>query len=208
MLRHTVLYIHCTAPVLLVVLQDVYGFKMDPIAEELRTAGRAHAAVLPVDPAHITTSTVTAKVLDLCTMVPEDQDFTSEFVLTGRTDADGSSGSSSSGPAQVASLVLWFDTDFSAARCPERPVKLTTSPFAPTTHWAQTVLPLPEAVLLASPGCSSAAPNTATEISGRISMARNRDKHRSLDIALTYRAVLGDGRVVEHAAVYAMSVLG
>lgn len=145
---------------------------------------------------------VPAQVLDMCTMRPEDQDFTTEFVLTGCD--------SSSGCDEVAAIVLWFDTAFSKERCPETAVLLSTSPHAPLTHWAQTVLALRTPVKLARPGAAgaAAAADSAREIRGRISMARNRDKHRSLDIALTYKAELGDGRVVEEAGVYAMSVLG
>ena len=36
-------------------------------------------------------------------------------------------------------VVVWFDTEFSARFCAERPVVLSTSPHAPTTHWAQTL---------------------------------------------------------------------
>ena len=36
-------------------------------------------------------------------------------------------------------MVVWFDTEFSARFCAERPVVLSTSPHAPATHWAQTL---------------------------------------------------------------------
>lgn len=36
-------------------------------------------------------------------------------------------------------VVVWFDTEFSARFCMERPVVLSTSPHAPATHWAQTL---------------------------------------------------------------------
>ena len=36
-------------------------------------------------------------------------------------------------------VVVWFDTEFSARFCTERPVVLSTSPHAPATHWAQTL---------------------------------------------------------------------
>jgi len=47
----------------------------------------------------------------------------------------------------------------------------------------------------------------AGEIRGRLSMARNAAKHRSLDISMEYSAVLEDGTRVAHASVYPMSVL-
>ena len=39
-------------------------------------------------------------------------------------------------------MVIWFDVEFSKRFCSQQPVTLSTSPFAPSTHWAQTVLPL------------------------------------------------------------------
>jgi protein arginine N-methyltransferase 3 len=52
---------------------------------------------------------------------------------------------------EAAALVLWFDTEFSARFCAERPVALSTSPAGPQTHWAQTVLTLRAPVLLQVP---------------------------------------------------------
>lgn len=122
-------------------------------------------------------------------MKSEDQDFTTDFVLTPRSSEQP--GASDAGvrevcglcvfsfasflrfvgfvrcftsakirtvlkahtnKTQVHAIVLWFDTAFSTARCPETEVLLSTSPFAPTTHWAQTVLPLEQPVVLRCPG--------------------------------------------------------
>lgn len=49
---------------------------------------------------------------------------------------------SCSGPQECHAFVLWFDTDFSPRFCKEHPVKLSTSPYTPQTHWCQTVLVL------------------------------------------------------------------
>lgn len=49
---------------------------------------------------------------------------------------------SCSGPQECHAFVLWFDTDFSLRFCKEHPVKLSTSPYTPQTHWCQTVLVL------------------------------------------------------------------
>ena len=46
----------------------------------------------------------------------------------------------------------------------------------------------------------------AREIRGRISMARNAAKHRSLDISLEYKAELANSMAVQGTTVYAMSV--
>lgn len=39
-------------------------------------------------------------------------------------------------------FVVWFDVEFSNRFCKRNAVKLSTSPFAKQTHWAQTLLPL------------------------------------------------------------------
>ena len=168
-------------------------------------------------------------------MKAEDQDFSAEFTLTAASPApvpasDSTSAASTSAPTscECHAIVLWFDTDFSARHCAEAPVRLSTSPREPATHWAQTVLVLQEPVTLsclagseaaagtigATDGSSAPAPPsqlpkaTAPCLSGRVSMVRNRFKHRFLDISLEYRAQLSDGRVVQHTTMYTMSVSG
>lgn len=64
-------------------------------------------------------------------MKPSELDFSSEFKLT----AGG-------GPVTAHALVLWFDVRFSKRFCVDKEVELSTSPYAPRTHWAQTVLAL------------------------------------------------------------------
>jgi hypothetical protein len=144
-------------------------------------------------------------------MQSKDQDFTAEFMLTLKdtsTTTSSSRGAGLQGTQEVAAVVLWFDTLFSKERCPDMPVTLSTSPHAPITHWAQTVLPLRTPVLLGSqPGQATSRPY-ATEIKGRLSMARNKAKHRSLDIALTYQAHLSDGTSISDTKVFPMSVVG
>ncbi len=137
------------------------------------------------------------QVFDLCTMKAEDQDFTSSFELAPASPAaDGAGGAALQGATEVAALALWFDTDFSAHRCREAPVKLSTSPLAPQTHWVQTLLPLREPVAL--------APGQA--LTGRLSMCRNLRKHRSLDISVEYTVRGGGAAAVSHACMYSMSV--
>ena len=72
--------------------------------------------------------------LDLTTCTAADTDFTREFRLLA-------SAAGQAGPA-VHAVVLWFDTHFSERFCAQLPVTLSTSPHAPPTHWAQTVLML------------------------------------------------------------------
>ncbi|KAG2501748.1 hypothetical protein HYH03_000248 [Edaphochlamys debaryana] len=188
--------------------KDVYGFDMTPVAQAIAEAGRGQAVVLEVKQEHIRTSTACVKELDMCTMKPEDQDFTANFRLEA-LPASGAAGEASpqaggGGSPEVGCITLWFDTAFSSRHCADHPVLLTTSPFAPTTHWVQTLLTLRTPVPLAS----AAEPGRpgATAITGRLSMVRAKHAHRSLDIGLTYRAELSDGRVIEEAQLYHMSV--
>jgi hypothetical protein len=153
--------------------QDVYGFSMAPIADELAAAAAREGEVLvrPVPAAALVTPPVMLRSLDLACMAPGEQDFTASFTLT----AEGSS-------AEVAALVLWFDVQFSERFCPEAPGTLSTAPDAPGTHWAQAVLPLPAPV----------ATKADSPLRCRISMARSRARHRALDISLEW-AGQGDG---------------
>jgi hypothetical protein len=198
---------------LLLLLQDVYGFSMQPIADELAAAAAREAQVVvrPVDPACLTTPPLQVHTMDLATMTPAQQDFTANFTLSatsafltnsssGSAEASGetatgdhsSSSASEEKGVEVAALVLWFDVEFSARFCKEHPVTLSTSPHAPVTHWAQALLPLASPVTL-SPGQG---------LSCRLSMARSRARHRSLDISLEYSAP-GGAKV---ARIYSMEV--
>ncbi len=74
--------------------------------------------------------------LDLTTCTAADTAFTREFRVLASATASGKPA-----PA-VHAIVLWFDTHFSERFCAQHPVTLSTSPHAPPTHWAQTVLML------------------------------------------------------------------
>ncbi|KXZ55523.1 hypothetical protein GPECTOR_2g1072 [Gonium pectorale] len=201
--------------------RDVYGFNMTPVAEAIAEAGRGQAVVLDVKKEHLITSTACVRDLDLCTMRPEDQDFTADFRLEALPAAEAGEGQegqaaaaavpgTAGGEQEVGAIALWFDTAFSSRHCAEHPVLLSTSPLSPPTHWAQTLLTLRRPVRLAPAGGGAAGaaggPPTASVISGRLSVVRSRAKHRSLDIGLQYRAEMSDGSVVEEAQLYHMSV--
>ena len=146
-------------------------------------------------------------------MKAEDQDFSAEFSLS----------SSATEPTECHAIVLWFDTDFSARHCMEAPTRLSTSPRQTPTHWAQTVLVLKEPVVLLPPqACLKTGSSAdqlpedsrvtlswgaaAASLTGRLSMARNKGKHRMLDISLEYSAQLNNGRTVKHTTIYTMGV--
>jgi hypothetical protein len=95
-----------------------------------------------------------------------------------------------------------------AAPRADHPVKLSTSPLAPPTHWSQSVLTLPEPVTLLAAGAEAAAGDKAAhEIKARISMSRGK-QHRLLDIVLEYSAACTDGSSVQHVVLYSMAVEG
>ena len=113
------------------------------------------------------------------------------------------------GPQECHALVLWFDTLFSERFCKEHPVELSTSPNAPLTHWVQTVLLLKQPVLMAPAATAAGAPGLAVALTGQVSMARSKQTHRSLDIALRYTPQYADGSVgEEQVMLYGMGVQG
>lgn len=179
---------------------DVYGFDMAPVAESIRSASLRKALVLDVPAGALVTAAQTVHSMDLCTMAPNDQDFSADFSL----DASPSLTS----PAACHAVVLWFDVHFSERFCTAQPVVLSTAPAAPLTHWAQTVLLLKAPVLLCPSAVAAAAGSlpSAPALTGRVSMSRSRVKHRSLDISLEYQAALSDGSVVKETMLYSMSV--
>eukprot|EP00192_Tetraselmis_astigmatica_P003868 CAMPEP_0117670264 /NCGR_PEP_ID=MMETSP0804-20121206/12640_1 /TAXON_ID=1074897 /ORGANISM="Tetraselmis astigmatica, Strain CCMP880" /LENGTH=572 /DNA_ID=CAMNT_0005478511 /DNA_START=129 /DNA_END=1844 /DNA_ORIENTATION=+ len=152
---------------------DVYGFNMAPIAEEAHAGALKGALVRVVPPSAMLSQPACVKEWDLLTASAQDLDFTNEFRLP--LDANPTQG--------CASLVLWFDTAFSARVCPEQPVLLTTSPHTTPTHWAQTVLPLKAP--LPTKG--------AVAVAGRVSFAARKGACRSLDIAVECWAEMADG---------------
>ena len=168
--------------------ESVYGFKMAPVADELRRGAAGKVLVREVSARHLVTAAARAHAMDLATMAPADQDFTSEFSLAAlpagaAASGGGGGGGGGGGSARAVScLVLWFDVEFSARFCPEHPVTLSTAPSAEMTHWMQAVLPLKAPVEL-PPGGALAC---------RLSMARSKARHRALDVSLEYGVVAAD----------------
>lgn len=135
---------------------------------------------------------------DLATMTQDDMDFTSTIELHLRPSHTGDHIDWCHG------LVLWFDTGFTARFCKENPTSLSTSPFGPKTHWAQTMLTFREPIAMCGengrPVISSVSlseeigtekcPVTMVRI--RVSIARA--SHRSIDISLEATAVGFDGK--------------
>jgi protein arginine N-methyltransferase 3 len=193
---------------------------MAPVAQQLRQAAAAGKPLVREVPAKcLVTQPVTIHTLDIATMKPEDQDFSVEFTLDVREAETGASeqeegtsgddhattaGTGAAAGAEVAALVLWFDVEFSKRFCRDHPVVLSTSPEAPTTHWVQTVLPLRQVEVLGGAG------GKGVGLKCRLSMARSKRQHRTLDMSLEYQKVDGEGNGVGSScvAVYVMDVTG
>lgn len=138
--------------------------------------------------------------MDLATMTADQQDFTVTFQLTAAAAA-GDSSSSDSSSVTVSAIILWFDVEFSERFCKDHPVTLSTAPSAEVTHWAHAVLPLQAPIKLATSAAAAAGGGSVlpSSVGCRLSMARSRSKHRSLDISL---------EVGSQARVYSMEVTG
>lgn len=175
--------------------RQVYGFNMDAVADDIRRASQGRVLVREVAADMVVTSCAQLHSMDLATMLPSDQDFSAPFELHALPGSGG-------GSVEVCALVVWFTTEFSARFCSEAPVVLSTAPDSLPTHWAQAVLALRTPVQLSLQG----APDVAGVLTGRLSMARSRVKHRCLDVSLEYSAMLGDGRRVQEVQAYSMGV--
>jgi protein arginine N-methyltransferase 3 len=142
--------------------------------------------------------------MNLATMTADQQDFTATFQLTAAAAAAAAGGSSSSDGSSVtiSAVILWFDVEFSERFCKDHPVTLSTSPTAEVTHWAHAVLPLQTPIKFATSAAAAAVGGSSvlpSSVECRLSMARSRSKHRSLDISL---------EVGSQARVYTMEVTG
>ena len=212
---------------------DVYGFEMPEVQDRLREDACKAAMVTPMKGAHACTDAATVKRLDLCSIAVDDLEFTSAWVdLAARSDGvrgdeDDASVKAGAGegatgltqrsvvieddavdsPVMVHGVALWFDTEFGARFCAECAPTLSTSPHERQTHWAQTMLHLPEPIALIPPGSEEAASgaetsgkvgtrgNPAAKIKCRVGMAKcaESERARALDISLECVPVSAEG---------------
>ncbi|KAL9239910.1 hypothetical protein vseg_014182 [Gypsophila vaccaria] len=174
--------------------ENVYGFNMSSVGNELVKDAAQFPIVDVVDSNDIVTETAVLKNFDLATMTAEMMDFTSSIELQLK------SGNTTTKPTWCYGVVLWFDTGFTSRFCKEMPANLSTSPYIPKTHWSQTILTFKEPVLLssiASNAQSSALVGTdscpASKIQLRISIVRA-PEHRAIDISVETCGITHDGR--------------
>ncbi|CAN1813564.1 Probable protein arginine N-methyltransferase 3 [Linum perenne] len=166
--------------------EDVYGFNMSCVGNELVRDAARIPLVDVVQESDLVTRASVLQQFDLATMKPNDVDFTAAVELEPKE---------SSKPTSCYGIVLWFDTGFTSRFCKEAPALLSTSPYTPKTHWCQTLLTLREPVSIAPAGHStdSLAAVPATRLELRISIARGTE-HRSIDISLEAAGIGPDGR--------------
>ncbi|XP_024521105.1 probable protein arginine N-methyltransferase 3 [Selaginella moellendorffii] len=166
--------------------EDVYGFNMKRIGNEVLEHAANAPVVDVVNKEDIVTDSFSIQKFDILTMKPDDVDFHAHFELKPRTAS----------PVWCYGVVLWFDVGFTERCCKVSPVTMTTSPFSPSTHWSQTILTFRNPILLsrdasAGPGEPGTKENPAALLKGRISIARS-FKHRSIDISLETAAVAAE----------------
>ncbi|KNA14359.1 hypothetical protein SOVF_107540 [Spinacia oleracea] len=180
--------------------ENVYGIDMSSVGKELAKDAAEHPIVDFVDNNDIVTETASLKNFNLATMKIEDMDFTSSIVLQPKSTSVAESGDKKHGLTWCHGVVLWFDNGFTSRFCKEMSANLSTSPYTPKTHWAQTIFTFREPILLSSGRLdvkSSAVVGTdscpASKIEVRISIARA-PQHRAIDISMETSAVSHDCR--------------
>lgn len=99
--------------------------------------------------------------LDLVHMKKEDVNFSGIYNLKIKANS------------KVSALISWFDCHFENLK---NPVTLSTSPYAPYTHWKNTIFYLdqPQSV------------RVGEKMSGSIAVRQNKENHRELDLKLSY----------------------
>ncbi|KAL3139655.1 hypothetical protein ABBQ38_003972 [Trebouxia sp. C0009 RCD-2024] len=163
---------------------SVYGFDYSLVQQELREDAHQTALLKDVSSQDMLSTSCQLRQLDIAHMTASDASFSTDFVLEPSPE-------SCSGPQECHAFVLWFDTDFSSRFCKEHPVKLSTSPYTPQTHWCQTVLVLRKPILFGASKDESGT-KVATAIEGRFSMARS-NQHRGIDMSVEYTAQYSNG---------------
>lgn len=169
---------------------DVEGFSMRSVGKKLlekELQSKAH--VMDVKGDSIITSRALVKEFDLCTMAADDAKFFSqEFDLTLQTSEE----SDHQKQKNVYALTIWFDTLFSKQHCTQE-VVLTTSPTEDKTHWAQTLLVLPQPLALTS---------EKKTLECRLTLKQHSDDYRGLHLVLEYGHAKKGDNTYPHVAQY------
>ncbi|RID63897.1 hypothetical protein BRARA_E02860 [Brassica rapa] len=174
--------------------EDVYGFDMSSIGKEILEDTARIPIVDVVEERDLVTQPTLLQSFDLATMKPDEVDFTATATLEP-TESDTEA-------RLCHGVVLWFDTGFTDRFCKENPTVLSTSPYTPPTHWAQTVLTFQEPISVAPAtvlsgddrqGAIGTKECPASSIQLRVSVARA-SEHRSIDVSLETTGVSSKGQ--------------
>ena len=142
---------------------DVYGFDYSPFVPIVMR----DPIVDVVEHTKVNTTRTKLIEFDLNKIQPGDLCFKSHFkVEAKRRD-------------WINGLVCWFDIEFPAPKNGKPPVRFSTGPHAPYTHWKQTVLYLQDD-LECEPG---------DVLQGELSCSPNAENRRDLDIRVKYKFV-------------------
>lgn len=137
--------------------KNVYGFDMSCIRE----MAISEPLVEYVDAHQINTDACKLMEVDLKTMSARDVDFTSPFEIKGlRND-------------YLNGLVAYFEVVFTSCH---KPIVLTTSPRARTTHWKQTLFYFEDTILIC----------VGEKLTGELSCRQNDKNKRDLDITIRF----------------------
>lgn len=178
---------------------NVYGFNMSRIGQEVVEDAARFPIVDVIDSSHIVTNTDVLQTFDLVTMQPNQLDFTAIVELEPKLVSQLKSTGPQSEITWCYGIVLWFETGFTERFCREKSVILSTSPYSPSTHWSQTILTFREPIAMASNlvGEKLAPIGTAdcpaARIQARVSVVRA-PRYRSIDISLELTGVNHDGK--------------
>ncbi|VVA97332.1 unnamed protein product [Arabis nemorensis] len=173
--------------------EDVYGFDMSSIGKEILEDTARISVVDVIEERDLVTQPALLQTFDLATMKPDEVDFTATAMLEPNE--------SEAKTSLCHGVVLWFDTGFTDRFCKENPTVLSTSPYTPPTHWAQTVLTFKEPISVAPATLLSGDDRTgaigteecpASSIHLRVSVARA-PEHRSIDVSLEATGVSSKG---------------
>jgi protein arginine N-methyltransferase 3 len=171
---------------------DVEGFTMRSVGKKQSKAMQGKAHVMDVKGTSIVTSSALVKEFDLCTMKADDAKFFSQEFELNLVGVE-----SSSQKKDVYALTIWFDTLFSKQHCPEE-VVLTTSPVEDKTHWAQTLLVLPQPLTLST----DAETKDKATLRCRITLKQHSDDYRGLQLVLEYGHAKRGDNTYPHVAQY------
>lgn len=176
--------------------ENVYGFDMSCIGNELIEEAARLPIIDVVDSSHIMTNTAVLQSFDLAKMTPDEMDFTSTIELKCKSDDPTDAKYKTT---TCYGVVLWFDTGFTKRFCKERPINLSTSPYTPPTHWAQTILTFTEPIAMSLERTDSdtsalvgSDAHPAVKVVSRISIARATE-HRCIDISLEITGIGSSG---------------